>query len=96
MFSFYILKIIPFYFVIRTAFLLLLSLPGFKGALGVYNLFLVEMIRISHWLKMIDRKKKGRENTIKAEIEGIYEDIDEKNRDIVFPTMEIKNSKKNN
>lgn len=45
LFTGFILKFIPFYFVLKVLFLLWLFLPNFNGALKVYNLFVYKIFK---------------------------------------------------
>jgi len=97
MFSVYIIKLIPFYFLIRTAILIWLSVPGMKGAVGVYNLAFVQAIKMSQALRNLEETKKDRlKNEIEEAIERTDEGIKDGEREILFPNFEINENKKNN
>lgn len=76
MLSDYFITLIPFYFFIRTMFLLWLYLPNFKGALIVYKDIIVKLLKFSYKYELIKTKSKAK-NTLKDEVEEII-----KNRNI--------------
>jgi receptor expression-enhancing protein 5/6 len=85
MFCNFISIIFPFYFLIRTLFLLWCFLPGFEGGLILYNLAFVKILKISKKLKILETYKK---DSLKAEIEDILNQTDEKDSEIKCPSFE--------
>jgi receptor expression-enhancing protein 5/6 len=81
-FSKFFISMIPFYFVIRTTILMWMALPNFKGALIVYNLLFVEIIKITKknkFLEKIDLK-----NSLKYEVEVILKERNTQEKEIIF------------
>lgn len=90
-FSSFLSKFFPFYIFIKTLVLLWCYLPGSRGALIIYNLTFVEILKISKSLKFLESQKK---NSLKTEVEEILNQTDEKENEIIFPNFET--NKKSN
>jgi hypothetical protein len=72
MMSAIIIKIIPFYFIIRTIVLLWMSLPSIKGALKVYDLLIVQLLKLSRTIELF--RNINKRDSLKLEVETIIED----------------------
>lgn len=70
-----VMAIVPFYVFIRTIFLLWLHLPNFKGAVIVYNTFILEILKYTNNFAFLGRNQK---NKLLIEVEDI---IQKKSRD---------------
>jgi hypothetical protein len=93
MFSIFIIKLIPFYFIIRTVILLWCYCPGIKGSLTIYKIAFVHVNRIIQKLKILEKNKN---DSLKSEVEKILEQTDQIDQEILPQNFEANINKKNN
>jgi hypothetical protein len=78
MFIPFVIVILPFYFVIRTVFLLWLLLPNFKGGVVLYNIILVQLLKMSQNFKFKFIKTNSN-NSLLREVEEIVKERNHSN-----------------